>query len=102
MAEQKISLKNIHNFIRYVGPKIDASLMGLIVDFEKSNNGILFINYESDYQKEKISFCVSKNSFKMFVNEKEKDFSNEWQEYLVNSYYKDMDLYYQHEGSRFG
>ena len=95
MEEQKISLKNIHNFIRYIGPKIDAS-------FEKSNNRILLINYESDYQKEKISFCVSKNSFKMFVNEKEKDFSNEWQEYLVNSYYKDMDLYYQHEGSRFG
>lgn len=102
MPEQKISLKNIYNFIVYVGPKINSSLMGLIVDFDKSNKGTLFINYESDYQKEKISFSVSKNSFKMIVDDKEKDFSREWQEYLDNSFYIDMDLYYQHEGTRFG
>ena len=102
MPEQKISLKNIYNFIVYVGPKINASLMGLIVDFDKSNKVTLFINYESDYQKEKISFSVSKNSFKMIVDDKEKDFSREWQEYLDNSFYTDMDLYYQHEGTRFG
>lgn len=102
MPEQKISLKNIYNFIVYVGPKINASLMGLIVDFDKSNKGTLFINYEGDYQKEKISFSVSKNSFKMIVDDKEKDFSREWQEYLKNSFYTDMDLYYQHEGTRFG
>ena len=102
MSKQKISLKNIHNFIKYIGPKIDVSLIGLIVDFEKSNNGILFIDYESDYQKEKISFCVSKNSFKIIVDGKEKDFSNEWQKYLADSYSTDMDLYYQHEGSTFG
>ena len=102
MEEQKISLKNIHNFIKYIGPKKEAYLADLIIDFEKSNNGTLFINYESKYVKEKIYFCVSKKSFKMLVDEKEKDFSNEWQEYLTDSYNTDMNLYYQHEGSRFG
>ena len=102
MEEQKISLKNIHNFIKYIGPQKKAYLENLVIDFNKSNNGALFINYESKYVKEKISFCVSINTFKMFIDEKEKDFSNEWQEYLADSYNTDMNIYYQHEGSRFG
>ena len=32
MEEQKISLKNIHNFIKYIGPKTNASLDDLIID----------------------------------------------------------------------
>ena len=100
MAEQKISLKNIHNFIKYIGPKTNASLDDLIIDFEKSNNGTLFINYERKYVK--IYFCISKNSFKVMVNDKEKDFSTEWKAYLNDSYITDMDLYCQHEVLRFG
>lgn len=38
----------------------------------------------------------------VFVDQKEKDFSNEWQIYLADSYNIDMNLYYQNEGPRFG
>ena len=100
--EQKISLNNIQNFIKYIGPKINANLADLIVDFDKTNSGLLFINLEDKYIKEKISFCVSKNSFRMFIDEKEIDLSSDWQRYLDESYSMDMNLYFQNEGSRFG
>ena len=103
MAEQKkISLKNIENFIKYIGPKIDAHRDELVVDFEKSKDGLICINYEGKYVKEKKTFLISENTFKMIIGDKEKDFSPEWQEYLADSYNTDMHLYYQYEGSRFG
>lgn len=37
----------------------------------------------------------------MFIDEKEIDFSNDWQKYLGDSYSMDMNLYFQNEGSRF-
>lgn len=60
MAEQKISLSNIHNFIRFVGPKINANLTELGVDFDKSSNGTLFINLDDKYRKERIFFALVK------------------------------------------
>ena len=37
----------------------------------------------------------------MFIDEKEIDFSSDWQKYLGDSYSMDMNLYFQNEGSRF-